>query len=833
MNEQTINPVLEPQSITLDVLHEKYSADPIDPFGSVRRRVAKALAAAPHEKDSQQAEEFFFKAQNELGLVMAGRVNASAGLDLGTTLINCFVQPIDDAMNGDPTTGTVGIMDALAHSAATMRLGGGEGYNFSSIRPAGAWVKRTNSRASGPVSFMHMFNTMCGTVESAGARRGAQMGALNVSHPDIEEFIGCKQSAALENFNISVVVSDDFMKAVEDDAEWQLVHAAEPHPSFEGKQQRPDGQWIYKTVRARELWDRLMRTTYEVAEPGILFMDKVNRENNLAYCETIEATNPCAEQPLPPYGCCCLASINLTKHVVRPFTDKAMFDVVSFEEAVKAGVRALDNVLDITPWPLEQQERNAHDKRRVGLGFLGLGDALIMLGIRYDDEAGRKMAAFIAERMRDTAYMESVELAKERGAFPLFDAKRYLDGGGEFAKRLPERVRKAIRKHGIRNSHLLSIAPTGTISLALADNASNGIEPAFQWSYGRKKRMPDGSLQEYQVWDHAARLFKSIHGGETAYPDAFVSALQISAIDHALMVGAVAPYIDSSVSKTVNVPESYPYEQFVDIYVEAWRMGLKGIATYRPNSVRGAVLTTTPSSAISKEKVAASVIDEDPLTKQFNKRPDGELPAVVVKTDYWTLEGKRTVYIAASFMEVEGTLNGKPVRIERPIEFFMPASQKDQSQQWITAYMRSLSLVARSGGSVAEALKDMREVVWDKGPVRYDWVERHDGTKSAMHHDSEVAALGYAFQKMLRNRGFLDDVGGQVPVAVLARKIARTTVEDSPSETEEQDSHHEEYPAFPEGHRGGKKCPECGAYAVLLVDGCSRCEQCDYHASCG
>jgi ribonucleoside-diphosphate reductase alpha chain len=792
------------QPISTDVLIEKYAKDGEYEPDQIFQRVAKGLSDVEDLSIRADIEKLFLENLRN-GAIGAGRIMSAAGTDIQATLINCFVQPVGDCIQGFDAEGFPGIYEALKQAAETMRRGGGVGYDFSRIRPKGAEVKGTASIASGPCSYINVFDMSCSTVESAGARRGAQMGVLRIDHPDIFEFITAKRATGRwNNFNVSVGVSSAFMKAVEGNQSWELIHKAKPAKNAiaEGAYQIASGLWVYRKVEAKEIWEAVMKSAYDFAEPGILFLDNINRDNNLNYCESISATNPCGEQPLPPYGCCDLGPVILPRFIKNPFgfAGEPSFDFEAFISVVKIQVRMLDNVLDATYWPLPEQAEEARIKRRIGVGFTGLGDALVMLKLPYNEEGARIVAAKIARVMRDAAYEASVELAKEKGSFPSLDVEKYL-GSDSFVCRLDDKLKNDIRQFGIHNSHLLSIAPTGTVSLAFADNASNGIEPAFSWVYRRKKREADGSTTEYAVEDHAWRMYRDLGGDVENLPKYFISALEMSATDHIAMMQAVQPFIDTAISKTVNVPVNYPYDDFKSLYTQAWRANLKGLATYRPNSILGSVLdlgTSKDDSSSPSDDVA------DPMRVVVESRPKGILPAVAEKIEYWTQEGHKTLYLVVSFIAIplKSQAGGS---IERAIEFFMPVGQNGESQQWITSSMRLLSLAAR-GGFLERALSDMRKVAWDRGAVRLGTFEKIDGTRMPLWHDSEVAAIGYAIQNIIkrRNGGATNDLS-EAPIRGASTPPVMV----------------------------GKKCIECGAHAVIRKDGCDYCTQCGHLGSCG
>ncbi|MBU1689994.1 MAG: adenosylcobalamin-dependent ribonucleoside-diphosphate reductase [Gammaproteobacteria bacterium] len=565
------------------------------------RRVASALAGV-ERRDKAIWEQRFYQILESFRFLPGGRILAGTGTSHRVTLFNCFVMgEVEDSLEG--------IFEALKEGALTMQQGGGVGYDFSTLRPSGEPARGVGVTASGPISFMRIWDSMCATILSTGARRGAMMATLRCDHPDIEIFIAAKQNPdALRHFNLSVLVTDAFMRAVREDADWPLVfplsgdesigEVVERTWSGSGKPRRCK---VLRRVGARALWGKIMRATYDYAEPGVIFIDRVNRMNNLWYCEQISATNPCGEIPLPHYGACNLGAINLTQFVRRPFMVDGDLDLERISATVATAVRLLDNVYDLSHFPLQKQANTARASRRIGLGLTGLADALVMLGIRYGSPESFELGEKVMEVICHSAYRASIDLAREKGAFPAFQADPYL--AGEFIRSLPVDIVQGIRHHGLRNSHLTAIAPTGTISL-LANNVSSGLEPIFDWEYTRRIRGADGGLSEVNVTDYACRQFRLQFGEDASLPKAFVRADEIAPEAHIRMQAALQTHVDSAISKTINVPAEFDFDAFRSIYETAYDMGLKGCTVFRPNPVTGQVLHANGGSV---EKQCCSI----------------------------------------------------------------------------------------------------------------------------------------------------------------------------------------------------------------------------------
>ena len=796
-------------------------------------RIARDLASV--EDDPSAWEPTFYAALEDFKFLPAGRITAGAGTARSVTLFNCFVMgTIPDSMGG--------IFEMLKEAALTMQQGGGIGYDFSTIRPKGAGVKGVAADASGPLSFMDVWDAMCRTIMSAGSRRGAMMATMRCDHPDIEDFITAKSDAArLRMFNVSVLVTDPFMDAVKSDGSWDLV--------FDGT--------VYKTVQARDLWNGIMRATYDYAEPGVIFIDRINTANNLNYCETIAATNPCGEQPLPPYGACLLGSINMARLVSDPFGDAAALDEDQLVELVGTAVRMMDNVVDASRFPLEAQAREAAAKRRIGLGVTGLADALLMVGLRYgSDEAAHQTEVWLKAIAR-AAYLGSVALAKEKGAFPLFDADGYLASGTMQA--MDEDVRAAVAEHGIRNALLTSIAPTGTISL-YAGNVSSGIEPVFAYAYTRKVLQKDGSRTEEEVVDYAVQMWRDLKG-DAPLPDYFVNAQTLAPSEHVKMQAAAQKWVDSSISKTINCPEDIGFDEFKDVYMAAWDQGCKGCTTYRPNAVTGSVLTV----AEEKPEVSATAGDRlrqlrthkgytlDDVAKKVGfsgphvsglERGEKRLNIDSLKlfaelyevTQGWILDGDAAVgpevittsedeplrphgdviYMSEP-LDRPSELEGNTYKVKwpdsehalyitindivlgghrRPFEVFINSKNMEHFA-WTVALTRMISAVFRRGGDVSFVVEELKAVFDPRGGA---WM-------GGKYIPSILAAIGGVIEQHMIATGFIAGEG----MGLKSDPKAEVSSMGAPR---------------------GKACSSCGGYELRMIEGCMTCASCGF-SKCG
>ncbi len=726
------------------------------------RRIARDLARV--ESDADAWEEKFYNALEDFKYLPAGRITAGAGTARQVTLFNCFVMgTIPDDMGG--------IFEMLKEAALTMQQGGGIGYDFSTIRPRGAAVSGVAADASGPLSFMDVWDAMCRTIMSAGSRRGAMMATMRCDHPDILQFITAKSDAArLRMFNLSVLVTDPFMQAVRDDAPWDLV--------FDGK--------VYQTVQALDLWNQIMQATYDFAEPGVIFIDRINNANNLQYCETIAATNPCGEQPLPPYGACLLGSINLARLVTNPFDAAATIDQNALSDLVSTAVRMMDNVVDASKFPLPEQAAEAQAKRRIGLGVTGLADALLMMGLRYGSDAAAAQTETWMKSIARAAYLASVELAREKGAFPLFEADAYLASGAMQA--MDQDVRDAIRTHGIRNALLTSIAPTGTISL-FAGNVSSGIEPVFAYAYTRKVLQKDGSRTEEEVVDYAVQMWRD-RFDDAELPDYFVNAQTLAPADHVRMQAAAQKWIDSSISKTINCPEDISFEDFKDVYMQAWDMGCKGCTTYRPNDVTGSVLTvsettdTAPGEQPGQDGADVPGGDVIYMSEPFDRPQSLEGQTYKLK---WP-DSEHAIYLTINDIVIAGR--------RRPFEVFINSKNMEHFA-WTVALTRMISAVFRRGGDVSFVVEELKAVFDPRGGA---WME-------GKYIPSILAAIGGVIERHMIAIGFIEGEG----LGLKSDPKAQIVALDTPR---------------------GKACPSCGQYDMRMMEGCMTCSSCGF-SKCG
>ncbi len=733
------------------------------------RRVAEALAEPEANDVRAEWAERFHEAMRGYRFLPAGRILAGAGTGRQVTLFNCFVMGViaDDLS---------GIFEGLRDSALTMQQGGGIGCDFSTLRPKGAAVRGVGADASGPLSFMDVWDSMCRTIMSAGSRRGAMMATMACDHPDIEEFVDAKRDPnRLRMFNLSVLVSDAFMTAVNRDDDWPLM--------FEGK--------CYRTVRARGLWDRIMRATYDYAEPGVIFIDRVNNQNNLGYCETIRATNPCGEQPLPPFGACLLGSVNLASLVRNPFTGDARIDGAELADLVATAVRMMDNVVEASNYPLEAQRAEARAKRRIGLGITGLADALIMCGKRYGTEPAAELARDWMAAIEHAAYCASAALAEEKGAFPLYDAGAYLET--PHIRALDDALRARIAEYGMRNALVTSIAPTGTISL-FADNVSSGIEPVFSYQYNRKVLQPDGSHKTDTVSDHAYRLYVGKFGADAPLTDAFVTAQELEPRHHIVMQAALQPHVDSSISKTVNVPEEISFEAFKDVYRLAYETGLKGCTTYRPNDITGSVLSvdsdqTPVEGQTSLPLEAPPLPGEDGGDVVYMKQPlerERVLPGFTYKLK-WP-DSDHAIYVTLNDIIQDNR--------RRPFEIFIN-SKNMEHYAWTVALTRMISAVFRRGGDVSFVVEELKAVFDPRGG---QWMQ-------GRYVPSLLAAIGEVIERHMIDTGFLS------PGETEAHIVEMTGTEQKPSEV---------------ALVGAKFCPKCNSPSLIFQEGCHTCLACGY-----